>query len=320
MTGSASATEAAPGKRRWRPVDGVLLVDKARGGSSNGELQQARRLFSAAKAGHGGTLDPMATGLLVVCFGEATKFLSWLLESDKRYTGEIRLGVRTDTGDAEGRVIGEGGLPAVAPDCAALAGAFLGKIRQRPPVYSALKLDGKPLYEYARAGIAVEPKDREVTIHALDLTFLPPDRLRFDVRCSSGTYVRSLAEDLAARLGTVGHLTELRREASGPFEVGMARTVEALAALSEAERTACLLPPDVLPYRLARAELDDRCARALCQGRISPGNAPEGIGRYRLYTRTGRFLGVGEFGPDGCWRALRLMATGQAAANAESTP
>lgn len=319
MTDTALSISVSP-KRRWRPVDGVLLVDKPGGVSSNGVLQQVRRCYGAAKAGHGGTLDPMATGLLVVCFGEATKFLSWLLESDKRYTGEIRLGVGTDTGDADGNVTGDGPLPSTPPECAELAAAFTGVLRQRPPVYSALKLNGRPLYEYARAGISVEPKIREITIHDLSLTFQPPDRLRFDVRCSSGTYVRTLAEDLAGRLGTVGHLTVLRRVASGPFDVSMTRTPDALVEMSEADRARCLLAPDVLPYRLPRVELDSATAESLRHGRIVPGTAPNGSGRYRLYATDGAFVGVGELGPDGCWRALRLMATGGPAADPEITP
>lgn len=313
MTLQTDRPGAAPVKRRWRRVDGVLLLDKAGGASSNGVLQQVRRLYGAAKAGHGGTLDPMATGLLVVCFGEATKFLSWMLESEKRYTGELLLGVRTDTGDAEGNVIEHGPVSPDAPDCRALAAAFTGVIRQRPPVYSALKVNGRPLYEYARAGVAIEAKERDVTIHELGLTFLPPDRLRFDVRCSSGTYIRSLAEDLALRLGTVGHLTSLRRRASGPFDLSMACGAEALADRSEAERESCLLPPDVLPYRLGRVRLDAATTAALRHGRVVGGVGPDGPGPYRLYTPEGGFLGVGELGQDGCWRAVRLMATGETA-------
>ncbi len=296
-----------------RDIDGVLLVDKPGGQSSNGVLQRVRFLLNAAKAGHGGTLDPMATGLLVVCFGEATKFSSSLLEGGKVYEGEMILGVRTDTGDAEGAVVETADLPATMPDPVELARPFIGRIVQRPPVYSALKHEGKPLYEYARAGAPVEAKLREVTIYGLELSYPSPDRIRFVVECSSGTYVRSLAEDIARSLGTVGHLCALRRIRSSAFRIDSAIAPEALEQLSMAQRETRLLSPDALVADLPSCTLGGAAALSICRGQTVEAPTGTTAGRLRLYDDAGIFLGVGTLEADGSIHSNRLLATGSRA-------
>ena len=297
-------------RRRRRDIDGVLLVDKPRGGSSNTILQRVRYLLNASKAGHGGTLDPLATGLLVVCFGEATKFSAQLLEGGKTYTGEIQLGTRTETGDAEGATIESAAVPALPEELHTLARRFTGEIIQQPPNYSALKHQGRPLYEYARAGAPVAAKPRAITIHALSLAPLDHDRLGFEVTCSSGTYVRSLAEDLATALGTVGHLAMLRRTLSGGFRVEDAISPEALDALSMIDREARMFPPDALLRDMPAWDVDAATAASIRQGRVVPGVPVLFSGRVRLYAPGGVFLGVGEADGAGQLHPVRLLATG----------
>ncbi|MBN9421674.1 MAG: tRNA pseudouridine(55) synthase TruB, partial [Candidatus Accumulibacter sp.] len=243
-------------KRSWQRVDGVLLLDKPSGMTSNDALQKARRLFSAAKAGHTGTLDPLATGLLPVCFGEATKFSSDLLDADKTYEADVLFGVTTDTGDAQGAVLEQ---RAVAFDRAALDAVlerFRGPISQIPPMYSALKRDGKPLYELARQGIEVERAARAVTIHELALLSFEGERCRLRVCCSKGTYIRTLAEDIGAALGCGAHLTALRRTVVGPLTLIGAATLDELAALDESARPLHLQAPDALLQTLPVVRLD----------------------------------------------------------------
>lgn len=310
MTDSVGGSPTDSGvRRRRRDIDGVLLVDKPRGGSSNTILQRVRYLLNASKAGHGGTLDPLATGLLVVCFGEATKFSARLLEGGKTYTGEIQLGTRTDTGDAEGAVIESATVPALPAEFNDLIRRFTGEITQQPPNYSALKHEGRPLYEYARAGTPVAAKPRSITIHALSLVPITPDRLGFEVTCSSGTYVRSLAEDLSVALDTVGHLAMLRRTVSGGFRVEDAISPEALEPLSMAEREARLFPPDALLRDAAEWDVDTVTASLIRQGRVvsAPGLA---AGRVRLYAPGRVFLGLGEADGAGQLQPVRLLATG----------
>lgn len=229
-----------------RAVHGVLLLDKPLGLSSNHALQQAKRLFNAEKAGHTGTLDPLASGLLPLCFGAATKFSQASLDADKRYTATLRLGTTTTTGDREGEVLER---REVDVDRAALDAAlarFTGPIDQRPPMHSALKHEGRALYEYARQGVEVDRKTRRVTVFALDILDWHDGRLTLDVRCSKGTYVRTLAEDIGAALGCGAHLEALRRTGSGALRVEDAITLDALAALPQADRDRHLRAPDVL--------------------------------------------------------------------------
>ncbi|MCB2035687.1 MAG: tRNA pseudouridine(55) synthase TruB [Ottowia sp.] len=234
-----------------RPVHGVLLLDKPLGLSSNQALQKAKWLLRAEKAGHTGTLDPLATGVLPLCFGAATKFSALHLDADKTYLATLCLGVTTSTGDAEGEVTGRQPVPAI--DHAALEAVrqrFLGSITQVPPMHSALKKDGKALYEYARAGIEVERAPRNVQIHALKLALAHTQQaqpaIEIEVTCSKGTYIRTLGEDIGKALGCGGHLTRLRRTATGPFTATDCITLEALEAMDEAERLAQLRPPEAL--------------------------------------------------------------------------
>ena len=234
-----------------RPVHGVLLLDKPLGLSSNQALQKAKWLLRAEKAGHTGTLDPLATGVLPLCFGAATKFSALHLDADKAYQATLCLGVTTSTGDAEGEVTGRQPVPAI--DDAALEAVrqrFLDAITQVPPMHSALKKDGKALYEYARAGIEVERAPRDVQIHALKLALAHTQQaqpaIEIEVTCSKGTYIRTLGEDIGKALGCGGHLTRLRRTATGPFTAADCITLEALEAMDEAERLAQLRPPEAL--------------------------------------------------------------------------
>ena len=234
-----------------RPVHGVLLLDKPLGLSSNQALQKAKWLLRAEKAGHTGTLDPLATGVLPLCFGAATKFSGLHLDADKTYEATLQLGVTTTTGDAEGEVIERRAMPAITPEqLEAVRQRFLGRITQVPPMHSALKKDGKALYEYARAGIEVERAPREVEIHALNLALAQVDQaqaaIKIEVTCSKGTYIRTLGEDIGRALGCGGHLTRLRRTATGPFVAAQCTTLPALEALDDHERLNLLQPAEAL--------------------------------------------------------------------------
>lgn len=289
-----------------RVVDGVLLLDKPGGMSSNGALQAARRLFNAAKAGHTGTLDPMATGLLPLTFGEATKFSQMLLDADKTYEATLCLGVETDSGDAEGQVVATAPV-AFGPDLLEEALESLrGAIEQIPPMHSALKRDGKPLYEYARAGIEVERAPRRVTIHSLELLEAAPDRLQLRVACSKGTYIRSLAMDLGRKLGCGAHLTALRRTRIGPFGIEAACTLARIEE-SGAARDDLLAGPDALVAHLPAIRLAGEQGDALMLGRTFQldGYAP---GLVRVYSQE-QFIGLAEIRPDRMLVARRLVST-----------
>ena len=244
--------ESNPARARVtrRPVHGVLLLDKPLGLSSNDALQKAKWLLRAEKAGHTGTLDPLATGVLPLCFGAATKFSQLQLDADKTYEAVARLGVTTDTGDAEGAVISQHEVSIDQADVDRVLARFLGPILQTPPMYSALKKDGKPLYEYARAGIEVERAQRSVTVHALTLALEQDDGahcvLRMVVKCSKGTYIRTVAQDIGEALGCGAHLVALRRLATGQFAVAQCVGLAQLEAMTEAARLACVLPVDAL--------------------------------------------------------------------------
>jgi tRNA pseudouridine55 synthase len=229
-----------------RPVHGVLLLDKPLGLSSNQALQRAKWLLRAEKAGHTGTLDPLATGVLPLCFGAATKFSQIHLEADKTYEAIAQLGIQTSTGDAEGEVIAERPVAVTAEDLARAEARFTGPIQQVPPMHSALKKDGKALYEYAREGIEVERAARDVVVRSLSLKRMDEDKIRIRAEVSKGTYIRTLGEDIGHALGCGAHLTALRRTATGNFDIGQCVTLEALESMGEAERLACLLPSEAL--------------------------------------------------------------------------
>ena len=229
-----------------RAVHGVLLRVKPLGLSSNDALQKAKRLYRAEKAGHTGTLDPLASGLLPLCFGAATKFSQISLDADKRYTATLQLGITTRTADAEGDVLQTRDVNVTREQMEQTCARFTGPIHQVPPMHSALKRDGKPLYEYARAGIEVEREARQVTIHRIDILSGHDDVWTLDVRCSKGTYIRTLAEDIGEALGCGAHLSGLRRTGSGPLTLDAALTLEQLAQMTEAQRDAALQDADML--------------------------------------------------------------------------
>ena len=250
-----------------RPVHGVLLLDKPLGLSSNQALQKAKWLLRAEKAGHTGTLDPLATGLLPLCFGAATKFGQLQLDADKTYEATLRLGVKTSTADAEGDVVETRAVPSIdVVRLEAVAMHFTGAIRQVPPMHSALKKDGKPLYEYARAGEEVEREPRDVVIHSLALQTLDSTTLKLVATVSKGTYIRTLGEDIGEALGCGGHLASLRRTASGGIPVARCVTLEALEAMDEGERLAQLLPAESLVVDHTRVTLPGNDAARFLSG------------------------------------------------------
>jgi tRNA pseudouridine55 synthase len=298
-----------------RRLDGVFLLDKALGLSSNHALQAARRLYRAEKAGHTGTLDPLATGLLPLCFGEATKFSGELLNADKRYVATVQLGITTNTADAEGAVLERRSVSVGRADVEAVLAAFVGEIEQVPPMYSALKRDGKPLYEYARAGIELERAARRVTMHELRLldagNSLADGRFVFEVRCSKGTYVRTLAADIGDRLGCGAHLAALRRTGIGILDVGNAHSLAMLEDLTAEARDGLLLPPDSLLAGLAEACLGMADADRLRHGQAVRWAGEEGT-RLRVYDAERSFIGVCRQLADGWLKPIRLVAGARA--------
>lgn len=296
-----------------RQVHGILLLDKPPEMTSNGALQRVKRLFNAKKAGHTGSLDPIATGMLPLCFGEATKFSQFLLESDKSYSVIAKLGERTTTGDSEGEVIEKASIAHVTPALVeqALTG-FIGEIEQVPPMYSAIKHQGKPLYELARNGIEVERKSRRVTIFSLMFNKLEGELLSFDVHCSKGTYVRTLVEDLGRVLGCGAHVVGLRRTAVTPYGQAMMYTLPALEAIAQSAGqeglTACLLPIETSVQIFPVVKLSTSAAFYLRMGQ--PVRAPFQINAslVRLMSEDARFLGMGEVMSDGRVKPHRLLA------------
>jgi tRNA pseudouridine55 synthase len=250
-----------------RPVHGVLLLDKPLGLSSNDALQKCKWLLRAMKAGHTGTLDPLATGVLPLCFGAATKFSQLQLDADKSYEAMLRLGIKTSTADAEGHVMQERPVPEITPErLAAVAGQFTGPMRQVPPMHSALKKDGKALYEYARAGEEVEREPRDIVVHELCLTPVDRKTLKVFAKVSKGTYIRTLGEDIGEALDCGGHLTSLRRLATGDFGIAQCITLAALESKNEEERLACLEPVDALLRNHTRITLDAENAGRFLSG------------------------------------------------------
>ena len=311
-------------KPQKRKISGVLLLDKAVGISSNTALQQVRRLYRAEKAGHTGVLDPLAGGLLPICFGEAAKFAQYLLDADKAYTAALQLGTATATGDAEGEVVASGRADVSAAEFQAACTALTGAVRQVPPMFSALKHEGRPLYEYARKGIVIERKPRDIVIRRIDIREFTPPHAVIDVSCSKGTYIRTLSEDIAKHIGTYAHLTALRRTASAGFSVDDAHTYEQLAALTEAERDAMLLPCDAMLAHLPRLDADADTVRRLACGQsaaLPPNFAesfpdmfrqPESLAAHplRIYAPDGRFAGLAHY-VSGRLKALRMMSAAQ---------
>ena len=286
-------------KKKRIPVHGVLLLDKSRDVSSNGALVAVKRLFNAEKAGHTGTLDPFATGLLPLCLGEATKFAQDLLEADKTYEAVLHLGVTTTTADSEGEVLERQDVDVHREQIDVLLPQFTGELKQIPPMYSALKRDGKPLYEYARAGITLEREARTITIHELKILDYQSPFLRIHVRCSKGTYIRTLGEDLGLALGCGAHLSELRRTAVGSLQVTNAITLAALTQESENLRAQHLQSVDALISNCPKIMLNEQLATRFMHGqRLSL--SKEGValpvdqGRVRVYGASDQLLGTGQ--------------------------
>lgn len=295
-------------KARGRDVHGIVLLDKPQGLSSNQALQKVKRLFNANRAGHTGTLDPMATGLLPICLGEATKVSTYLTDADKAYTARMQLGSNTTTGDKEGDVIAEREIPAGwqtrLQQCIT---DFVGEQTQVPPMYSALKVNGQPLYKLAREGVEVERKQRQVTIYQLELRELGDNWADFYVRCSKGTYVRTLAEDIGEVLGCGAHLTQLRRCEVSPYDSSKVMTLDQLEALAEKGIDMLdqqLAPSDTALSHWPKVELDDKQAEDIKQGRaLSAPNLEQGW--YRLMYQ-GELLALAEKGDRGL-RSKRLL-------------
>lgn len=294
-------------KRIKRNISGVLLLDKPLGYSSNQALQKVKWLFQAAKAGHTGTLDPLATGVLPICLGEATKFAQTITDADKTYIAEIQFGVTTTTGDAEGEVLQTKLAHFTQQQLAAVCQQMTGEIEQMPPMYSALKHEGKPLYEYARAGIEVQRKKRKVMIHEVAITTFEQSKARIQVTCSKGTYIRTLAEDIGAALGCGGHLTGLRRTETAGYEIVKTSTIDQLESMSLEARDALLLPVDTMLHALPKVVLDKDSAFYLLQGQAVwlPGKIPDSF--LRVYEEDGRFLGMGQLDEEGRVAPKRLI-------------
>jgi tRNA pseudouridine55 synthase len=300
------------------PINGVLLLNKPVGITSNAALQKAKWLLNAKKAGHTGTLDPFADGLLPLCFGEATKFSAYLLDADKHYRAVLQLGVTTTTGDPEGEILATCEVRSSHAEIEAVLPHFMGEIEQIPPMHSALKHQGRPLYEYARAGIEIDRPPRKVTVRSLDMTECAPPRVVLDVQCSAGTYIRTLAQDIGAMLGCGAHLTALTRTVAGGFRLNQAHTLADLELLDLAQRHALLLPADCLVAHLPAVQLAAADAEALCQGRVVA-HAAEHQGLTRIYAAPHVFIGLAD-ADDGRLLPRRLIATRQAQAGLSSAP
>jgi len=294
-------------KRIKRNVNGVLLLDKPLGFSSNQALQKVKWLFSAAKAGHTGTLDPLATGLLPICLGEATKFAQYVTDADKTYFATIKLGVTTNTGDAEGEVLVTSPVNVTQSQFAQVCQQFVGEISQMPPMYSALKHQGKPLYEYARSGVDIGRQSRLISIKNIVLNNFLGDVAQITVTCSKGTYIRTLAEDIGAKLGCGAHLIGLRRTETAGYLLSQAITIEQLETLSVEAREALLLPVDSAIESLPKVILNADAAYFLLQGQAvwMAGKIPHSD--LRLYDENNQFLGLGFLQDDGKIAPKRLI-------------
>jgi tRNA pseudouridine55 synthase len=287
-------------------VSGVLLIDKPVGPSSNAVLQRAKRLLGARRAGHTGTLDPLASGLLVIALGEATKFSGGILDADKSYRALLKLGERTETGDAEGPVLSRAEVKVTRNELLAALEHYRGEIEQLPPRYAAIKHRGRPLYEYARRGEHVARTARRVAIRRLELEKFEGDTVGLFVECSKGTYIRVLAEDIGAELGCGAHLAALERTAVGPFALGQSIRLEALEAISPEERRGRLLPLEALLQSWPRLTLEAPLAAKFRQGRAIP--VDSAIGSVAVFGEDGMFLGTGQADAGGTLQPKRLLA------------
>ena len=300
------------GASDYRDVDGILILDKPLGLSSNQALQQVRKLYRARKAGHCGSLDPLATGVLPICLGEATKFSSFLLGANKTYRACCRLGQTTTTGDAEGEVLETRPVKVDEVQIRQTLERFVGEIEQIPPMYSALKHEGQRLYQLARKGKQVERKPRQVKIDEITLQAVTGDSFTFEVSCSKGTYVRTLAEDIGAALGCGAHLTALHRSAVAHFSEQDAVTMERLQQLGQQGMDrieGLLLPVTATLAQFPELKLDDATRVDICHGKRFQSGQDRAPGLYRLVSFDGDFIGLGEVDPEGELKAKRLMNT-----------
>jgi tRNA pseudouridine55 synthase len=299
------------GKRPVRDVTGILLLDKPQGITSNTALQQVKRLYRADKAGHTGSLDPLATGLLPICLGQATKLCGYLLDSNKRYSVRAKLGERTDSADADGKVVETSDAARVTrADLEAVLPRYTGPIQQRPPMYSALKHQGRRLYELARAGEEVERKERAVQILELRLTGFEPGYFELSVRCSKGTYIRTLVEDIAGAAGQCAHVTVLRRLEVAPFYQPRMLTPEDLASLAADTATldALLLPPITALAGWTKVPVDRTRAVQLSQGQAVRVSQAPAAGKVAIVSEAGDLLGVGDISADGVVAPRRWLS------------
>ncbi|MBK8335811.1 MAG: tRNA pseudouridine(55) synthase TruB [Sterolibacteriaceae bacterium] len=299
----------APRRAPRRKVDGVILLDKPSGISSNAALQRVRRLFNAAKGGHTGTLDPLASGLLPLCLGEATKFSQTLLDADKSYEAKLRLGVRTTTGDAEGEVLETRPAEVTTDEVFAACTRFVGEIAQIPPMYSALKVAGRPLYDYARDGVTLERKPRQVHIRRIELLGFDRDTVRLAVDCSKGTYIRVLAEDIGEVLGCGAHLVALRRTRIGRFHIDESVELSQIEANPDCA-SRWLLPVDHLLADWPSVLLDESAAGRFAHGQTVPASAGIGDVPVRVYGPSGRFVGAADH-VGGVLHPRRLLGSGE---------
>lgn len=294
-------------KRVKRNISGILLLDKPLGYSSNQALQKIKWLFQAAKAGHTGTLDPLATGLLPICLGEATKFAQYVTDADKTYVANVKLGIKTTTGDAEGDVISNKPVNVTQAQLEAVCQQFQGEISQVPPMYSALKHEGKALYEYARAGVNIERAARKVTIKAIIVNTFSDVEAALTVTCSKGTYIRTLAEDIGAVLGCDAHLVGLRRTKTAGYDIIKAVNIEQLEAMTIEARDALLLPVDSAILSFPKITLDEASAQLFKQGQAVSHAEKKRATELRVYEESGLLIGLGKLLDDGKITPKRLV-------------
>ena len=295
--------------RKKLEISGLLLIDKPLGFSSNQALSKIKWIFSAKKAGHTGTLDPLATGLLPICFGEATKFSSHLLNSEKTYEASIKLGWKSSTGDAEGKLTESKIISLSLEKLQKELKSFIGLSKQTPPMFSALKYNGQPLYKLAREGVKIERQEREINISELILLNYSKNIIKIEVTCSKGTYIRTLAEDIANKLGMDGYLTELRRTKIGKLNINEAFSIENISTLSSDKRKSCIKPTEVLVDRYPKLILLDSEVDFIKNGQPIKLKKKLNTEIYTLFTKSKVFIGLGEIDSNNLLKVVRLIST-----------
>jgi len=295
--------------RKKLEISGLLLIDKPLGFSSNQALSKIKWIFSAKKAGHTGTLDPLATGLLPICFGEATKFSSHLLNSEKTYEASIKLGWKSSTGDAEGKLTESKIISLSLEKLQKELKSFIGLSKQTPPMFSALKYNGQPLYKLAREGVKIERQEREIDISKLILLNYSKNIIKIEVTCSKGTYIRTLAEDIANKLGMDGYLTELRRTKIGKLNINEAFSIENISTLSPDKRKSCIKPTEVLVDRYPKLSLLDSEVDFIKNGQPIKLKKKLNTEIYTLFTKSKAFIGLGEIDSNNLLKVVRLIST-----------